>query len=276
MVNSVITESAGKIGIGAATPAGPLDVGGWTGLPGNIVGVSANLSGDAFMGNTGVNVGRFRMSSNANQGFFSWNQYFNGAGHKGLDAANPGWRVNIGGAPGAGEDAFYVERSPATGGLHAPARLLQVSGSGNVGIGTITPVSKLEVSGGDIRVSGGGKFIGDDSLLTNLPLGGTATDVACPAPCIASSEIVDNTIVNADIDPAAAIGRARSQARRRYWAPTPSRRCRLSARRPGQRLSAERIPPAAVSPRASTARASAPTGRAYMVSTPQLPAFMPE
>ena len=63
VVNSVITESAGKIGIGAATPAGPLDVGGWTGLPGNIVGVSANLSGDAFMGNTGVNVGRFRMAA---------------------------------------------------------------------------------------------------------------------------------------------------------------------------------------------------------------------
>jgi hypothetical protein len=37
-----------------------------------------------------------------------------------------------------------------------------------VGIGTSAPTARLEVSGGDVKVSGGGKFIGDGSALTNL------------------------------------------------------------------------------------------------------------
>ncbi|MBI2818912.1 MAG: hypothetical protein HYX73_02945, partial [Acidobacteria bacterium] len=75
---------------------------------------------------------------------------------------------------------------------------MTIDSDGDVGIGTADPAGKLEVVG-DVKVSGGGKFIGDGSGLTAV---GSAAIVDG---AITSAKIADVTILNADISAVAAI-----------------------------------------------------------------------
>jgi hypothetical protein len=179
--SALFQDGAGKIGIGTATPAYTLDV------PASEV--------------------RFG-------GYRTWLPYFDAQIRMGNVTPGQGtWAMGISGD--VTDDFFFLKMSNG----HFPFRIkyttedfLLAPVAGNVGIGTSTPTTKLHVVG-DVTAT---KFLGDGSMLTNLPGGGgAATDVNCASPCISTSEIVDGsvtsakiadgTIVDADVNAAAAI-----------------------------------------------------------------------
>jgi hypothetical protein len=66
---------------------------------------------------------------------------------------------------GANGSRLFFNTTPIGSGT--PQTRLMIKGSGNVGIGTVNPIDRLEVSGGNIRVTGG-SFI-DDGTTLNVP-----------------------------------------------------------------------------------------------------------
>ena len=146
--NNINNTNISNVGIGTATPVTKLDVGGWTGLPGDIVGALANFGGagggDAFYGNTGAGIGRMRVASNANQGFFQWNMYYNGSGLKLMDITKPGYELDM----NAVSDAVSMRRyAPVSGFVGAPLTMMTFAGNGRIGIGTAAPTVALDVVG---------------------------------------------------------------------------------------------------------------------------------
>jgi hypothetical protein len=115
----------------------PLYAGPWTGVPSPIISHS-NICGDLFMGGVGSGVARLRMSSNATQGFLSWNEYYDGSNLRQMDSAKPTWQMEM----SSSVDKFRVRRS---------------------GAGT-NPVSYTDIftisSAGALVSTGGGSFSG--------------------------------------------------------------------------------------------------------------------
>ncbi len=133
-VERVRITSLGNIGIGTASPAFRLDV-----------------RVDA----AGQGVQRLQNSSATG---FPGIEYYDNAGniglYFGLDNGNSSTRLNS-----VGSKPIVI--------LTNSAERARVTSAGDIGVGTSAPASKLHVSGGDIRVSGG-SFI-DDGVTLNAP-----------------------------------------------------------------------------------------------------------
>jgi len=133
--NSPIAISGGNVGIGTTSPGSKLDVEGGGIAVGNIPSLSANGAFGAAA-TDGHWMGLYPSLSPS-----SWNSIVQAGDHALIYADG-----------GAGTGAFVI--APwATG----PSGL-RMDSSGNVGIGTATPSSRLEVNG-DLKLSGGGASI---------------------------------------------------------------------------------------------------------------------
>ena len=128
-------DSNGNVGIGSSSPAAGLDVSKST----SYVGINGT---DTYFYLRGYNTGRTAIITNAG----SSGNYNGLAIITNETNANSlsSWRMDIGGYDGIsyGTDNFWIGRTPSGGSL---SRFFFINNSGNVGIGTTAPVSKLNV-----------------------------------------------------------------------------------------------------------------------------------
>jgi len=109
----------------------PLYAGPWTGRPEPIA-AHCNIYGDLFCGNVGENVGRFRVSSNASNGFLQWNRYYDGTASQQMDVTKPSFSFELKG----GADAVTISRSDP--GSTTMVTLFELNGAtGKVTIGDL-------------------------------------------------------------------------------------------------------------------------------------------
>jgi hypothetical protein len=133
LVTAVAITSAGNVGIGTTAPGAKLQV------VGNAIfgenSISTSIVNVSFGGSYGTAVA----GSKAN---LKWDLFNDGAGNRsGLGISSGVFEFQVGTGAGFG---FY----PNGGTTSA----LQIISSGNVGIGTTSPTSKLQVTGGDVEI----------------------------------------------------------------------------------------------------------------------------
>ncbi|WP_409478174.1 tail fiber domain-containing protein [Pseudobdellovibrio sp. HCB154] len=133
-----------RVGVGTSSPSTLFDVGGWPEAPAGLAN-GANITGNLYVGNTGSNIARTRLSSNVNGGFLQWNRLLTASGAVQTDVTKPSFSFEMNGTT----DRFIFQRSAASS--TTLVDLMTITGSGRVGIGVSTPVTALEVSGG-IRI----------------------------------------------------------------------------------------------------------------------------
>ncbi|HBE60665.1 MAG TPA: hypothetical protein DDW56_25025, partial [Cyanobacteria bacterium UBA11366] len=150
----------GNIGIGTTNPSAKLEIsGGDLKISGNISATNQSLSGNLSVtgnigiGTTSTGTSKLKIANSASD--FA-HILFNGSGMGELQFIgwSSGWNINT---ITAGKH-LYLNRDSGTNSnvlIGCNGKELFVRGSdGNVGIGTTTPTVKLEISGGDLKVSG--------------------------------------------------------------------------------------------------------------------------
>jgi hypothetical protein len=141
---SNIYYGTGNVGIGTTSPAYPLDMSGSMRLSAAnpFIYLNGTYSGAQNLASIGVrSAGEIVLDSNTN------------------NASIANWEVKYGTGTNGNypRDSFYVGRAPsATGTL---AEFFTINSSGNVGIGTVAPGTKLEVNGNVKLTSGSGASI---------------------------------------------------------------------------------------------------------------------
>jgi len=184
----MIVTSAGNVGIGTTTPSGGLDV---------VTGAT-----QLFVGNT-ANAGlmRFRRPSDGGaNGYvgYGWTSQTND-GPLAIVDANGGGEVRLDAYTNSGIVTAYTSNSER----------LRVDSQGNVGIGTTTPIAKLEVNGTaqfDQPISfasgqtfPGGTFTGSETVQGNVSASGQLISTVAggtPPLSVSSSTLVPNLNAN--------------------------------------------------------------------------------
>jgi hypothetical protein len=169
--DSVFVSSTGDFGIGTSTPTARLDVQSNGSNPITARLRNSNPSADVFMvlsmenANTGVN-GSSSLQLSSNSSFANIQAHGSGRTLSRFGQPLASWvEIAVGGTSN-GLIVGTTADKPLILGTNNADRL-HIQATGDIGIGTTTPASKLHVNGGDIRVSGG-SFI-DDGVTLNAP-----------------------------------------------------------------------------------------------------------
>ncbi|HEX8000711.1 MAG TPA: hypothetical protein VF528_20185 [Pyrinomonadaceae bacterium] len=152
----MMIDNSGNVGIGTFTPRGLLEVSGAEKFI--IVGQSGSFGSGAVLSGT------------AGTSFLSNNAYLNSAASlfKAVDTSKTSAGLQF-----SGRDVYVRSFSAATN--PAPTELMFINGtSGNVGLGTLTPTTRLDVTG-QIRSSSGGFVFPDGTVQTTAAAGGGGT-----------------------------------------------------------------------------------------------------
>lgn len=166
--DSIISENAGKIGVGTASPTARLHIAGIDALPSAGAGVAATPLLQMANGRGGSTTGVGFTAGNG--GFISLLSGAGGSAPAGSRNGNGGLIFIQPGAPGNGA---------GTTGSYGRVVIAQLGG--NVGVGTSAPASKLTVNG-DIRVVGAGNgFRFADNTVQMSAATGTITGVTAGA-----------------------------------------------------------------------------------------------
>lgn len=169
--DSVFVSSTGDVGIGTSTPTARLDVqsNGSSSVTARFR--NSNPSADVFMvlsmenANTGLN-GSSALQLSSNSSFANIQAHGSGRTLSRFGQPLASWvEIAVAGASN-GLIVGTTADKPLILGTNNADRL-HIQATGDIGIGTTTPASKLHVNGGDIRVSGG-SFI-DDGVTLNAP-----------------------------------------------------------------------------------------------------------
>jgi hypothetical protein len=146
--NSSIYDVNGAVGIGTTTPSAKLELSGNTNP---IFRLNGAAPGAAFFFNSQTGTGQDRASMGVNA-------FFDGNWHL-ANTQEPSWLLQLRTA----EDDFGILRAAPGAVDFANHELFTVKSNGNVGIGTQTPASNLDVAG-DINLSGAIRFQGTPVL----------------------------------------------------------------------------------------------------------------
>jgi hypothetical protein len=138
--SSGITQTNGNIGIGTTSPVAPLDINGFLHVSGNT-----------------------NPTTTAQGGYLSWNALTGGAGE--TDFINN---------PGGGSGGFAFMNTPPSGSPRT--NLMFLTGAGSLGIGTISPRTNLDVSGGAVNSDGLISKISAENADVDLVLGEKTSD----------------------------------------------------------------------------------------------------
>jgi hypothetical protein len=155
-------SSSGNVGIGTTSPGYKLDVSG-----------DIALSGRLYQSSSGIRVATYdNITNRINSGFYETNSATTG---EGWPQTTNSWYHLLTSTHSNDSNYYSMQfaadffnsdnlyyRSTAGSGTAPWRKVITDNGSGNVGIGTTSPASKLEING-DVTVSGNGEIIGGTS-----------------------------------------------------------------------------------------------------------------
>jgi hypothetical protein len=163
--DSIVSESAGKVGIGTATPTQKLEVSGNTRFTAPAGSWTLGTAHHVFISDDGSPVGFQNTAANGGSGAHMYD-------NSGVVRALFQWH-NPSAPNGNSLNFATMQNDPITFATNGFTARMTITGPGNVGIGTATPTHKMEVVG-NLKLTGAGNGIvfPDGTKLTTATAGG--------------------------------------------------------------------------------------------------------